>query len=147
MTFGGLGLRQTECEQTLREMETQLQRLLHGINEMQVDGEETSETRSRRYALQCMEDSLWQVLRIARNMDAQICAVGKLLRSDQGEYVIDGDNQPFKEASEIHIFDENEQRWIYSVMFHNGQDYYIEALGDGVPISGKLVRRPQFERS
>ena len=41
---------------------------------------------------------------------------------------------------EILYTDEDEQEWLYTIIDHNGEDYYAFALGENVSLNGMMAR-------
>ncbi|MCM3692198.1 DUF5348 domain-containing protein [Neobacillus niacini] len=85
-----------------------------------------------------------EVNRLLKWMEKPVLAEGNLFKRSDGKYEIEGADIYFTSGSPLDVwhYDEFDERyvWTRSVVEHNGEDYYIKALGRETSIEGVKVR-------
>ena len=89
-----------------------------------------------------IEDKLGDVVWRVKYLSGEVIAKGHLYHNEAKRYCIDDDNY-WTSGSTIEYWHEEYNEWFISSMEHNGNDYYIVALGRDKSPNGVLVRMRQ----
>lgn len=74
-------------------------------------------------------------------LNKPVAAQGFLKHNDHKRYTLPtGDYLTSGSVCELLVTDEDGQRWTYTIIDHDGTDYYATALGKNVSINGMMAR-------
>jgi hypothetical protein len=95
---------------------------------------------------QHIEDKLGDVFWRLKYLSGKVIDEGRLYHNESGRYCINDDSHYWTSGETIEFFyltddhEDDRNGWVISSMEHNGNDYYIVALGRDVSPRGVLVR-------
>lgn len=100
----------------------------------------TVEERSNFMMLYQVQDKISDAYYLLKNLDKPVRAEGRLEKQSNGRYQVDGVELTSGSYVEFYEDDEDGGYYIPSRVEHNGEDYYIVALGREQSIEGLKVR-------
>ena len=124
-----------EIERTIRKLEDS-----YGYLQTEVDFNLKSD--KERYHGQMAEHVLYELhdaLRLLKWVNAPIRVEGRLSKNVEGRYEIGDSGIELTSGDTVDVH-EDDKYWHHSAIEHNGQDYYIKALGKETNIEGLEVR-------
>lgn len=110
------------------------------VEENTARSELSTDERSQLVILYQVQDKISDAYYLLKNLDKPVRAEGRLEKQSNGRYQVDG--VELTSGSYVEFFDDDEDGGCYvpSRVEHNGEDYYIVALGREKSIKGLRVR-------
>jgi hypothetical protein len=102
--------------------------------------EQRFKSDNARYVIDLLTDAYYRL----EWVNKPVIAEGRLVKNDEERYEIEDTSIVFTSGRPLDVwrYDEFDEKyeWVLTRVEHNGEDYYIKALGREAPIEGLKVR-------
>lgn len=111
-----------------------------GYDAENVDAPSNANERQLYNTARHIVDQLYDIKWELSYLKKEILWEGTLTKQPNGRYSYDSGNSELTSGEPVEVYIEEDETWETSAVEHNGNDYYIKALGTDTPINGVRVR-------